>query len=26
VVGRHYPAPVVDHGEQRPKALALYGV
>ena len=25
VIGRDYPAPVVDHAEQRVKALALYG-
>jgi len=24
IVGRDYPAPIVDHGVQRPKALALY--
>ena len=25
IIGRDYPAPVVDHAEQRVKALALYG-
>ena len=25
VIGRDYPAPVVDHAAQRVKALALYG-
>jgi deoxyribodipyrimidine photo-lyase len=23
-IGRDYPAPIVDHAEQRAKALALY--
>jgi deoxyribodipyrimidine photo-lyase len=26
VIGRDYPAPVVDHAVQRPKALALWGL
>jgi len=25
LIGRDYPAPVVDHAAQRVKALALYG-
>jgi deoxyribodipyrimidine photo-lyase len=25
VVGRDYPAPIVDHADERRRALALYG-